>query len=589
MSTGFHERLFAGFAAAEKRDFLVSPSQRLSYQDAARGIRRWLALFDRFGLASGDRIVLRTDRDDVACIAFIAALVDGKVPVLLEGGCPDARFLSTVQLVEPALAISDGHLPDLPGATQGFALAEGASGQGFRFLQRRKGGAEFGLECDPATRAPALSGATRLAYLLFTSGSTAEPSGVEVTQDNLAANLDTLSCLFDYDPQSRIFNDMILAHADGMIQGPMLAAWNKAAVLRAGGFELQHIEDWLACVRRFRATHVLSVPTVWSLIDSYAAHDDYFDGPECRVLMTVAAKMPEPLWERIESRFSRPLVNHYGLTETVASALYAGHAEELGAWGTIGRPLDCEARIANGGDEGELQLRGANVFSGYWRNPERTARSFTEDGWFRTGDLARARDDGSYEVLGRIKSVIMSGGVLIRPDEIDEAMLRHPAVAESATVGVSDRFFGEVGVTCVVLNEDLDEAELTEHQRLYVEPRKVSKRILAVPSIPRGPSGKVTLDALRAVIASRTDEPAAGGDRVVLSDDVLDLAAGVFRVPRDQVSLRTTPDTLKAWDSFTQLNLVLSVESHFGCRIPAASVSKLRSLADVVTAVEELS
>lgn len=587
--------LWAGFAAGTRDDFMVTPQRRISYREAGQGIRRWLAAFDAAGVRAGDRVVIRTDRDEVAAIGFIAALVDGVVPVLLEGGCPDPRLAAIVAAVDPALVLSDSPLPDLRPGIAALRLAQDAAARGLAIFGRGAAEAAFGIAAPPAAREPRLPAEDGLAYLLFTSGTTSAPSGVEIRRSNLAANLATLTRLFDYGARSRVFNDMILAHADGMIQGPVLAAWARAAVLRAGGFDLKRIEDWLAAVRQFGATHVLTVPTVWSLIDSYAAHDDYFDAPECRVLMTVAAKMPEPLWRRIETRFSRPLVNHYGLTETVASALYAGQGPELGAAFSIGRPVDCAARVAGDGEEGELQLRGDNIFAGYWRNPERTAESFTPDGWFRTGDIVRLRPDGSYDILGRLKTVIMSGGVLIRPDEIDEAMQRHPAVIESATIGVPDEVFGEIGVTCVALNADVGETALTEHLRGQVEPRKVSKRILVLPQIPRGPSGKARLDALRDEVAARIrggDDAAAAaapGAAPEVATLVLDLAAEVFRVPRDSLSPRSTPEDVKAWDSFTHLNLLLAVETRFGLRIPAARVSTMRSLGDLVRAVEALS
>lgn len=582
--TPLARRLWQNILAGGRRDFLVSPGRSLAYRDLQQGIGRWLAQFDAAGLVPGDRFVVRTGQDDVACVAFLAGLVDGVVPVMLEGSCPDARLQAIVGMVEPGLVLSDDGLPDLPQPVRRQVLTPRRAARAVPFLAVRPQ-ADFGLPPGGA-RAPRLPDEDGLAYLLFTSGTTAAPSGVMIRRDNLAANLRTLTRLFGYTPESRIFNDMILAHADGMIQGPVLAAWTGAAVLRAGGFDVNRIEDWLGCIRRFRATHVLTVPTVWSMIDRFAVYDDYFDAPELGWLMTVAAKMPPPLWDRIEARFGRPLANQYGLTETVVSALYAGSGADLGARGTIGRPVDCEARIAEGAAQGELQVRGANVFSGYWRNAARTADSFTADGWFRTGDLAAFRPDGSYEVTGRLKTAIVSGGVLIHPEEVDDALLRHPAVFDSATIGVPDETFGEIVVSCVVLSMPCSETVLTEHLRLFVEPRKVSRHVLILPALPRGPSGKPQLDRLRAQAAEMlaVHRPAARqADRTA---DLLAVAARVFRVPVETLSLSTTPRDQDAWDSFTQLNLVLAVEEHFGCTIPASRVSALRSLGDVLHALD---
>lgn len=572
--------LWQNLSTGGNRDFIVGPDGSLSYREAATQVQHWLARFDAAGLAPEDRVVIRTDNDAAAALGFLAALLDGVVPVMLEGSCPDARLRAIVSMVDPKLVLSDSAPPDFGPAVRSQVLAPPAKPTGLARLFAKPAPKPAPL------RAPRLPQTDGLAYLLFTSGTTAAPSGVMISRENLAANLATLTRLFHYDSASRIFNDMILAHADGMIQGPVLAAYSGAAVLRAGGFDVNRIEDWLQAVRHLRASHVITVPTVWSLIDRFAAHDDYFDAPECRVLMTVAAKMPLPLWQRIETRFARPLVNHYGLTETVASALYAGNLPGLGAHGSIGRPIDCEAQIAGGGDEGELLLRGANIFTGYWRNPARTAASFTPDGWFRSGDLARRLSDGSYEVIGRLKSVVVTGGVLIHPDEIDDALLRHPAVLESVTIALPDEVFGEIAVSCVVLAAPCDATTLTEHLRHYVEPRKVSKHILPLPAIPRGLSGKAQLDQLRSQAAAALQIMPPQAPKTDTAQAVLAIAAKVFRVKPETLSLATTPRDQAAWDSFTQLNLVLAVEDHFGCTLPASQVSGLRSLGDFLRAID---
>lgn len=575
-------RLWQSFETQGRKDFLVTPENTFSYDDFAMGIHAWLAVFDQAGLVPGDRFIVRTDKAVIGMVAFIAGLVDGVVPVLLDGGCPDARLNGLIAVVEPRLVASDAGLPDLPSGVNGRIIQQPQVKGGLRGLFGRKPSPDFGVDAATTIRAPRLPQSDGLAYLLFTSGTTSAPSGVEISRSNLTANLDTLSRLGRYSDASRMFNDLPLAHTDGITQGPVLAAWNKCAVLRAGGFDVQKVETWLGRIREYRATHVLTVPTVWAIIDRLAAHDDYFDAPECTLLLTTAAKMPQDLWQRIETRFGRPLCNYYGMTETVSCALYAGELPEMGAKYSIGRPVDCEARIA----DGELQLRGQNIFSGYWRNPERTAANFTADGWFKTGDIAQQIENGSFEILGRLKTIIKSGGVLIRPDEVDEAMLRHPLVEESATIGVSDDIFGEIGITAVTMSASVDEAALTAHMRDFLEPRKVSKRIVVLDEIPRGLSGKIQMEALRAAVLD-----AAGQGSVPENSDiapaVLDIAAKVFRVPVSDLSVRSAPDDVPGWDSFTQLNLVLSIEDHFNIRIPASRLTGIHQLGDFVAFLQD--
>lgn len=590
--------IWRNIAEGGKRPFLVAPGKTWSYTELSRAIRQWLALFDKSDLRSGDFYVICTADEFLLCSGFIAGLLDGRVPVVLSADTPLPRLLAVSDAVSARLLVHDGSIPIAgPGKDVAQVALAGVEQQPARkglFSRFGKGGERI-LPALPVTdehREPALPDDPEgLAYVLFTSGTTSSPTGVKITRGNLYANCETLVRLFGYDANSRIFNDMVLAHADGMIQGPVLAAVAGGAVVRSGGFELSRLEQWLERVRETRSTHVITVPTIWAMVDSYAAHNDYFDAPECTSLQSVAAKLPEELWQRLETRFSRPIASHYGLTETVASALYAGPHAEMGERGTLGKPIDCEAQIdPEASVEGELQLRGPNIFPGYWQNDERTAASFTDDGWLRTGDIARLRKDGSYEILGRLKNIIMSGGFLIRPDEIDEAMLRHPAVRESVTVPLEDETFGEIAANAVVLQQNITPEDLAAHARENLEARKVPRKIMPVAEIPRGISGKPDLKAVVALFSPGTaQEQAASSEAPAkeLEEAVVTLAADVFRVRRDTLGMASGPDTVDGWDSFSQLSLVLEAEARFGIRIPASRIARIEKLGDIRDAVRE--
>ena len=575
-------------------DFLVLPGLTVTYGQMQSLVLRWLARFDALRLVEGNCILIRTANEPAAISAFLAALLDGVVPVMQVPDTPDSRTLSVAQLADATMLVADEQADAAPLSTELPQVTVA------RIHDASVGGAEGtrdlvpGLPLEAAARAPRLpTDPDGPAYLLFTSGTTSSPAGVQITRANLCANLTTLSRLFGYDAHSRIFNDMILAHADGLVQGPLLALANGCATVRAGGFRLGDLEDWLNRVRQEHCSHVITVPTIWAMIDAYAARDDYFEAPECRALLSVAAKIPDQLWTRLETRFKRPLFNQYGLTETVASATYAGPHPEMGARFTVGKPVDCEARISSqhGECEGELELRGDNVFPGYWRNAERTAETFTADGWMKTGDLARREPDGSYSILGRLKTVIMSGGFLIRPDEIDEAMVRHPAVRESATVAIEDEMFGEVPVTAVVCATPVAENELTAHARAALENQKVPKRIIALDAIPRGDAGKAQVrklhDILLAEMASHETRAADAGPANVAAE-VIAVAADVFRVDPGTLTLDSQHGEIAGWDSFSHLILVMEVEQRYSIAIPANRIAALRTLGDMVRTVEEL-
>jgi len=595
-----------------RADFLITPRLRLGRPDLVALVEQMAQAFATAGLAEGDRVLIVLPDEEAAITVFVAALFDGVVPVMLTPDTPAERLAAIVASTEPGLAVigagraGEAWLAAIP---RRIVAQDGEGKRGWLGRRRSPGqriATAFGL--DGTRRPPRLpADPAGLAYLLFTSGTTSAPKGVMISRASLFANLATISRVLAIDGDgARIFNDMILAHADGMIQGPVMGIATAATLIRGGGFSVDRIEDWLAHVRREGATHFITVPTVWAMIERYGEHDDYFAHPGFRMASSCAANLDPALWDRIEQRFAIGLTNQYGLTETVASALYAGpHPDASSGAGSgrgIGRPVDCEARLVpvsghDSGDDGvgELQLRGPNVFDGYWRDAAATADAFTPDGWLRTGDLARRADAGDYVIAGRIKRLIMTGGFLIRPEEIDEAMQRHPLVLGAATIAWPDAMFGEVAMTAVELAPSPaqpDERDLAAHARTVLERMKVPKAIVIVPAIPRGDAGKVRLDAVQALIADRlgaqggAGHEASGAPADSRADDleqaVIATAADVFRVSPDELSVRSTPDSVAGWDSFSHVAFILALEDRFGTRIPASGGASVRSLGGAV-------
>jgi acyl-CoA synthetase (AMP-forming)/AMP-acid ligase II/acyl carrier protein len=288
----------------------------------------------------------------------------------------------------------------------------------------------------------------------------------------------------------------------------------------------------------------------------------------------------------------------YGMTETVANATYAGRHPEMGPVGTIGLPVDCEVRLMaarsdHTGEEsereGEIQIRGENVFQGYWKDNVRTARTLIGDGWMRTGDLAKRRDDGSLEIVGRMSGVINMGGQSILPEEIDEALALHAAVIDVATIGTKDSEFGEIAVSAVVVDSPASEADLTLFCRQHLEPLKVPKRIIAVDEIPRGGAGKPNAEQLREMLAELLTSTVIASDTnetgKVSTAEVYELAASVFRVPTRKLDTNSSAANVNGWDSFSQLNLMIEAERRFKVRIPASQVASIRTLGDLHRAI----
>lgn len=573
------ETIWTAIRARGEAPFWIAPSGSRSSAAFAARVAAIAGRFDAQGIGAGERIAICHEDDFDAAASFLAALLTGRVPTIVSPGAGDERLGAICRAVEAAGLVSDDRRSASAPHTEAVRLPTRAAG-----LARL-----FGRGRDAAELAPANVQPEGLAYLLFTSGTTSDPKGVMITWRNLTSHLATLARVLRVDGASRICNPTPISHTDGLVMGPLLAAVTGAAVIRPGPFLVGDIERWLEDVARNRPTHVVTNPTTIALIERYARRDDYF--PKA-LLVSSASHLRGELWEKVERRFEVEVVNLYGLTETVTTALYAGRLPEMGPVASLGVPIDCEARLGdeNGdpvapvpGAEGEIQLRGAHIFAGYWRSPARDAETFTADGWMRTGDLARHRADGAYDFLGRRKAAINCGGTLIRGEEIDECMLRHPKVVESVTVALPDPDFEEVPVTAVVARAAVDEAELSAHAQRGLEPLRVPKRIVRLDAIPRGESGKPKLEALRDLLSRQLDEPTPQAEDLL--HRVTSVAARVFRVAASDLRPESGPDTVKSWDSFSHLNLIVEVERQFGIRLPARRVATIRTIRDLHDAV----
>ncbi len=544
-----------------ERPFLIGRSESVTY-DRLRGlVASALADLDDRRIPAGERIAIVLRDEPKAIATFAASLFRGLVPIMLPFDIGRPRLEAICRSIEPALVVSEETFISTRVVTE--------------------------VELTHVAR-------NDLAYLLFTSGTTAAPSGVEITRHNLCSHLDTLIRIFNFGAQTRVFNPTPVSHTDGLIFGPLLALATGGAVIRPGPMQLAEFETWIDMARLTGATHMMTNPTVLSLIDRSASRTDYFSFEGFQGILSGGSLLRTELWLRFEERFHTQIWNLYGLTETVTSVLYSGRHPEMGPIGTLGKAIDCEARIApplNDGkvvlasNVGELQVRGPHIFRGYWRNPERTSATFVDESWMRTGDLVRANANGSYDFLGRIKSAINSGGTLICAEEIDECLLHHPAVAEAATVGLPDNEFEEVAVSAVVprLNATIFESDLTAHCRSELEVLKVPKRIIVVDAIPRGDAGKPNLQAVRELLAMnvRASSQLSGNDGDDIDSSLIELAALVFGAEQASLSVASTPQSVEGWDSFRHVNLVLQAEELFSIRVPGKLVGQITSLGDL--------
>ncbi|MDY7101527.1 MAG: AMP-binding protein [Actinomycetota bacterium] len=326
-------------------------------------------------------------------------------------------------------------------------------------------------------------GAGEPAVIGYTSGTTGAPKGAVLTHANTLASAAALRIAWRWSPDDRLVLALPLFHAHGLmvgLHGTLLAG---ASAVLQHGFDADRVLD---AVAEHSATLFFGVPTMYA---RFAASPRIGELAALRLCVSGSAPLPPSIFETIAGRGGQRPLERYGMTETLMNVSNPHDAERRP--GTVGFPLPgVEVKLA-GGNEGEILLRGPNVFGGYWRNPDATAKAFDDDGWFRSGDLGTFDDDGYLAIVGRSKELIITGGYNVYPREVEEVLLRRPEVVEVAVAGTPSEEWGEVVTAYVVCDGDLDreafDALAAESLASYKRPRLVH----VVDAIPKNALGKV--------------------------------------------------------------------------------------------------
>lgn len=592
--------VYAALADPEtaRQAWLVTPTRSVSFGELRQRIDQVAGWLAARGLKPGDRLVFSM-RDEVeVAMLFIALVCNGVTAIHLDPDTGPERARALVDTAEPALLVLDPALqaawwPAGQPAPQAAVVPWVEPPKG-RLMGRLLGrgpqleGLLAELAAQPPAAPPAASPAERLAYILFTSGTTSQPKGVAVSHRALFAHLATLQQVYGYTPASRILNTLMLSHADGMIQGPVMAFFARATLHRPMAFEVTRLAALLDTVWQLRITHMVTVPTMLALMLRLGGEQrDAFQGGDFKLLISCGAQLEAELWTGVQAQFKVPLINVYGLTETVVGGVFAGPAADGGPPGSIGRPVDCELRIVDAegqpvaeGECGELLMRGALLMSGYFRDPAQTAEVMRE-GWFHTGDIARRDAQGFHWIVGRKKNIVIRGGYNIHPEEVTEVLQRHPGVREAVTFGLPDATWGET-VAALVVAEGVDREALLRHCQQHLEPRKLPSRLVCVDALPRGRSGKVMLDAARQLLAeTEARGPAArpaAAHEADLESRLRRVAGLCFHQRPEALDLQAPPDQVPGWDSLAHIELVVALEAEFGLQLSPREVMALDRL-----------
>ncbi|MBY8870367.1 long-chain fatty acid--CoA ligase [Micromonospora sp. PLK6-60] len=352
----------------------------------------------------------------------------------------------------------------------------------------------------PVTEVAERAGADT-AVILYTSGTTGQPKGAELTHDNLRRNVEvSTATLLRLGPDDVVFGALPLFHSFGQTIALNCAVGAGACLTLLPRFDAAQALEILV---RDRVTLFAGVPTMYAALLAAAGTDEP-DLSALRTCVSGGAALPVELLRLFEEKFGCVILEGYGLSETSPVASF-NHPDRPRKPGTIGTPIEgveMDVRTADGtpaptGEVGEIVIRGHNVMKGYWQRPEATAESIV-DGWFRTGDLGARDADGYYRIVDRTKDLVIRGGFNVYPREVEEILYEHPAVAEAAVLGAPHPTLGEEVVAVVALRPGAAATpdELREHVKGQLAAYKYPRQVWIVPALPKGPTGKILKRAI---------------------------------------------------------------------------------------------
>jgi malonyl-CoA/methylmalonyl-CoA synthetase len=477
-----------------------------SWRDVERATAMMANLLQDLQLEPGARIAVQVEKSVEAAMLYLATLRAGYVFLPLNTAYQSAEIEYFVGNAEPAVVVCSSK--DF-GWVSPIAFKAGAKAVYTLDDDRTGSLLERAAHCSDA-HVPAVKSADDLAAILYTSGTTGRSKGAMLTHDNLLSNAVVLKGYWGW--RSHKDGGDVLVHALPIfhVHG-LFVALHGALINGSKMIWLHKFDPKLAIAKLAEATVFMGVPTLYVRMLGEAS----LTRQACsrmRLFISGSAPLLIETFRDWQQRTGHTILERYGMSETAmltsnpyrADARFAGQSERRG--GTVGFPLPGVGVRVRGegvdlpaGQIGGIEVRGPNVFKGYWRMPEKTREEFTADGWFKTGDVGQVDERGYITIVGRSKDLIISGGYNVYPAEIEGYINDLPGVAESALVGVAHPDFGEVGVAVLTLKPGagLTGEAVIAALKSRLANFKIPKRCFVVDQLPRNTMGKVQKNLLR--------------------------------------------------------------------------------------------
>jgi malonyl-CoA/methylmalonyl-CoA synthetase len=498
-----NRNLFAALRAAFPQDLdtiAVETDSGLAYswRDLDRGTAMIANLLASLGIEPGARIAVQVEKSVEAMMLYLATLRAGYAFLPLNTAYQKAEIEYFVGNAEPAVVVCSpanfgwvSKIAFQAGTQHVFTLGEDRNGSLLERAARQSDRQE-----------PVARGNDDLAAILYTSGTTGRSKGAMLTHGNLRSNAEVLKTYWGWKEGDVLIHALPIFHVHGLFVAIHGALINGSKMIWLAKFDPKKVIERMA-----DATVFMGVPTLYvrmlaepRLTKAVARNMRLFISGSAPLLLETFTEWQE--------RTGHTILERYGMSETImltSNPYDATDGERRG--GTVGFPLpgvglrvrDDAGGAVPAGEIGGIQVRGPGVFKGYWRMPEKTKEEFTEDGWFRTGDVGKIDGRGYVTIVGRSKDLIISGGYNVYPAEIEGYINDMPGVAESAVVGVPHPDFGEVGVAIVIPKPGatIDSDQLIGTLKSQLANFKIPKRCFLVNELPRNTMGKVQKNLLR--------------------------------------------------------------------------------------------
>lgn len=489
MSNHLFDALTAG--GAPNAIAIDGEAARLSYAELWGETARWARAVDALGVKPGDRIAVQVEKSLANLLLYLGVLRAGAIFLPLNPAYTASELAYFVADAAPALVVCDPHrlaeIKAIAGAGKVETLDAAGKGTLSDLVLRQEGGFE------PVRRAP-----EDLAAICYTSGTTGRSKGATLSHRALASNAAILKDLWRFTAEDVLIHALPIYHVHGLFVATHVSLLAGASMILMPKFDPAR-----ALAAMSRATVLMGVPTFYTRLLAQPGLTPETTAP-IRLFVSGSAPLPSAVHQQWQARTGAAILERYGMTETGMNTSNPYDGPRLA--GSVGQALPgVDLRIVDEGDGsversgavGQVQVRGPNLFSGYWRNAAKTAEAFTADGWFRTGDLGQLDEEGRLWLAGRSSDLVISGGLNIYPAEVEAAIDDVPGVRESAVIGAPHADLGEALVAVVVAEGAISEIDILESLRDRLARFKQPRRVVFADALPRNSMGKVVKAELR--------------------------------------------------------------------------------------------